>query len=385
MTARIYLDHNATTPLAPAARSAMQAALAAGPGAGNPSSVHGEGRAARDLVERARRQIAGLLAARADDVLLTSGGTEADCLGVIGLARLARDRGAPAVVVTSGMEHPAVLGATESLAREGFDVRRAWVSADGVIEPAALAEACGAGAALITLQLANHEVGTVQDVGALAEVARAAGALVHCDAVQAAGKLAIRVDALGVDALAISAHKLGGPMGAGALWLRRAHHELAAVVGAGHQERGRRPGTENVLGAIGFGAAAEAIGDLAARAAHLAALSALLEQGLGRIDGARIHGRGARRVGNTVNAGFEGAPGEVVVCALDLAGVAVSTGAACTSGTVAPSPVLLAMGQDERRAAEAVRFSLGPATTPAEVKAVLELLPPIIERARAFS
>ncbi|HUH01899.1 MAG TPA: aminotransferase class V-fold PLP-dependent enzyme, partial [Kofleriaceae bacterium] len=274
--------------------------------------------------------------------------------------------------------------AAETLGAEGFAVRRVGVTEHGLIEPAALAAACAGGVAVVTVQLANHEVGTVQEVGALAEIAQRAGGLVHCDAVQAAGKLPLCVDALAVDALALSAHKLGGPKGAGALWVRRAHHELAAVIGAGHQERGRRPGTENVIGLVGFGAAAEALGDVAARGAQLRALTAILEQGLRQIEGARIHGAGAPRVGNTVNVGFAGAAGDVVMCALDLEGVAVSTGAACTSGSSSPSPVLLAMGLDPDRAAEAVRLSVGPRTTPAELQVVLELLPPILQRARAF-
>jgi cysteine desulfurase len=379
MTPRIYFDHNATTPLCPAARSAMQLLIEDGATFGNPSSIHAEGRAARELVERARRQVAASMGAAADDLVFTSGGTESDCLGIIGLARLARERGASPRVVTSGLEHPAVLGAVDELAQRGFAVQRVEVSGDGTISAEAVAAACAGGAALVTLQLANHELGTLQDVGMLAEVARSVGALVHCDAVQALGKVELRVDALGVDALAVSAHKIGGPKGVGALWLARAHHELGAIISAGHQERGRRPGTENLVGVVGFGAAAEAA------PTRVEDLTAALEAGLARIDGARIHGADARRVGNTTSVSFDGVAGEVVVCSLDLEGVAVSTGAACTSGSVAPSPVLLAIGLGAGPAAGAVRFSLGATNTLAEVKVVLELLPGIVARARAFS
>jgi cysteine desulfurase len=380
---RIYFDHNATTPLGTAARAEMQRVLADGLAFGNPSSIHGEGRAARELVEASRRQVASALGGRAEDLLWTSGGTEADCLGVIGLSRLARDRGAAPIVVTTELEHPAALGAARHLATEGFEIRYVAVNGDGVIAADALAEACAGGAALVTLQLANHEVGTVQDVRGLAERAHAAGALVHCDAVQAFGKVDLDVAELGVDAVAVSAHKIGGPKGVGALWLRREHHDLGAVVAAGHQERGRRPGTENVLGVVGFGAAAASLSKEATAGARQ--LCERLETGVRGIDGATVHGAAAPRVGNTLCASFDGAPGEVLVCALDLEGIAVSTGAACTSGSVEPSAVLLAMGVARTRAGEAVRFSLGAGNTAAEVDVLLELLPGIIARARAFS
>lgn len=379
---RIYLDYNATAPMPPAVRRAV-AELAQAPG-GNPSSVHAEGRAARDRLERARAQVAALLGAEPSELVFTSGGTEADLLGVRGLARAARAAGRPARILTSGIEHPAVTGACRALAGDGFAVEELPVDADGVIDADAVARECAAGAALLTLQVANHELGTVQEVAALSAVARAHGVAVLADAVQALGKLPLSVAQLGASAVAVSAHKIGGPAGSGALWIADGV-ELAPPLAGGGQERGRRPGTENLLGAVGFGAAAEltAAGGEARRAAANSAAAAL-EAGLRGVDGVRIHGAGARRVGNTVNAGFDGALGEVVVTALDLAGVAVSTGAACTSGTVAPSPVLLATGLTPERAAEAVRFSTGPETTADDIAAVLEKLPSILARARQF-
>jgi cysteine desulfurase len=378
---RVYLDHNATTPLDPRVRQAIAGALAV---TGNPSSVHAEGRRARDAVETARRQVAALLGARIEDIVFTSGGTEADALGVIGLGRLARAAGRPAVALVPAIEHPAVHGAASALASEGFRVDAVAVDENGVIDAGALSSGCAAGAAVLAVSLANHELGTVQDVPALARIARDAGVLVHCDAVQAAGKLAVDVAALGADAVAISAHKIYGPTGAGALWID-ARHGIAPLVAAGHQERERRPGTENVPGIVGFGEAARwAAGEGLAAQGRVRELRDALETGVRGIEGARVHGAGAARVANTLNVGFDGALGEVVVAALDLAGFAVSTGAACTSGTVQPSPVLLGVGVGEERAREAVRFSLGVGTTRDEVEALLEVLPGIVARAREF-
>jgi cysteine desulfurase len=380
---RVYLDHNATTPLDPRVGSAVIDALVSL--AGNPSSVHAEGRAARDAVETARREVAELCGGRADEVIFTSGGTEADALGVVGLARLARAGGRPARVVAPAIEHPAVLGAITSLVDAGFDVGWADVDADGRVGAEAVRAACQGAAALVCCALANHELGTVQELAAVAEVAAAAGALVHCDAVQAAGRLRMDVASLGVDSLAISGHKLHGPKGVGALWVRRGL-ALAPLVPAGAQERGRRPGTENVAAVVGLGRAAALVrAEALAAQPSIAARRDRLERGILAISGARIHARAAPRLANTCNAAFAGAPGDVVVQALDLAGIAASTGAACSSGRVEPSPVLRALGEPAERAAEAVRFSLGAETDDAAIDAVLAVLPAIVERARRFT
>jgi cysteine desulfurase len=375
-TVRIYFDHNATTPLAGAARAAMVRALDR---AGNPSSVHTEGRAARDLVEAARRQVAAWLGGEPDEVVFTSGGTEADVLGVVGLARAARGAGRLPRVMVAPIEHPAVLGAAEALVAEGFAVERLVVDADGRVDGADLARRLAGGGAVVAVAAANHELGTRQDIAALAAMARAAGWWLHVDAVQLAGKAPLPPVVAAADAVAVSAHKIGGPAGVGALWVRRGI-DLAAVSPAGHQERERRPGTENVVGIAGFAAAVELADP--ARYAAVAGLAERLEAGLLALPGVAIQGRGAPRVGNTVNARFAGARGEAIVIALDLAGVAVSTGAACTSGSVKPSPVLLALGLGADEAREAVRFSLGPSNTADEVDRVLALLGPIVDRAR---
>jgi cysteine desulfurase len=234
---------------------------------------------------------------------------------------------------------------------------------------------------VIAVGAVNHELGTVHDVAAVAAIARAAGAWLHVDAVQAAGKRPLADLTAVADTVAISAHKLGGPAGVGALWIR-AGVDVAAAFPAGHHERERRPGTENLVGIAGLGAAAEAALAAPARWAPAIAAAARLEAGLVAL-GARIHGAGAPRAGTTVNAAFDGARGEAIVIALDLAGVACSTGAACTSGSVRPSPVIRALGLPPARAAEAVRFSTGPTTTAAEVDRVLALLPDVVARVRA--
>jgi cysteine desulfurase len=352
---RIYLDYNATAPVCPAARTAITDVLGR---VGNPSSIHAEGRAMRDLVERARGAVAALVERPREQIVFTSGGTEANQLGVLALATSAERRGLPRVVASAAIDHPSLRGAVAAL------VRRGWTCG----EP----EAAG----LLAIGLVNHELGTVLDPEVIAR-ARRAGALIHVDAVQAVGKRALELDA---DAIAISGHKLGAPQGVGALAI--ALDEALPLLDAGHQERGRRPGTENTLGIVGLGAAAAAV-EVAAWW-RVAALGGRLEAGL-RALGARIHGEGAPRIGGTVNAAFPGVRGDAIVIALDLAGVSVSTGAACTSGAVQPSAVLLALGQPPEVAREAVRFSLGTATTEDEIDEVLRRLPAIVERARAFA
>lgn len=364
---RIYLDHNATSPLVDAAKAAMRAVLE-DPGA-NPSSVHRDGRRARNLVETARRAVAALLGASAEDVVLTSGGTEANHHAIRGHIN-ATSRGA----VRAAIEHPSVVAAT------GLTGRTVAVDPSGRIDLADLDDALGDPAyAVVAVAAVNHELGTIQDLAAIAARARAAGARLHVDAVQAAGKLPLPPLTALADTLAISAHKLGGPPGVGAVWIRPGTGLAFETEPGGHQERGRRGGTENVLGIVGFGAAAAAA-DPAAWP-RVAALGARLEAGLVAL-GARIHGAGAPRIGGTINAGFPGVLGEAVVIALDLAGVSASTGAACTSGTVAPSPVLLALGLAEAEARQAVRFSLGRTNTEAEIDRVLALLPGILDTAR---
>jgi cysteine desulfurase len=377
---RIYLDHNATTRLHPDARRAMAPFLDRE--WGNPSSRHAEGRAAREALEQARDRVARLVGARSGEIVFTSGGTEADRLAVLGAALAARaNHPRRARVIASPLEHVAVEGALALLTARGFAVEKLRADPGGRVDPDELGRKLGDDVALVTVQLANHEIGTLQPIAELAERARAAGALFHSDAVQAAGKLPLDVAALGVDLLAISAHKLYGPKGAGALWLRSGI-PFAGESG-GHQERGRRGGTEDVAAAVGFGAAAEAaLRDGAGWSAHVTSLRDRFEAGA-VASGAQLNGDRAARVGNTSSLAWPGAEGALVMESLDLEGVAVSTGAACTSGSLAPSPVLLALGQDRTRALEAVRFSFGRENSDQEVDAVLALLAPIVARVRA--
>ena len=357
--ARIYLDFNATAPLVAAARSAMVRALDV---LGNPSSVHAEGRAARDLVETARNQVAALAGRPREEVIFTSGGTEANGLGISRLAAEVEQRGLPRVVATTAREHPSLRGAVDALRARGWEVRHVI---DWTDEPAH-------GAGLLAIGASNHELGTTVDLtGATSTHAR----LVHVDAVQLAGKRSLAAIPAGAS-VAISAHKIGGPQGVGAL--------ITGIDGgddldAGHQERGRRAGTENTVGIVGFGAAAAAI-DLTTWD-RVVELGARFEAGLIAL-GARINAAGWPKIGGTANAAFPGARGESIVIALDLAGISVSTGAACTSGSIKPSPVLLAIGQSPEEAREAVRFSLGRTTTLEEIERVLAVLPEIVARAR---
>ena len=375
----LYFDHNATTPMRTEVVDAMARALRELPG--NPSSAHGAGRAARAAVEDARAGVAALVAASTEEIVFTSGGTEGNDLALGGLIRgaaAARAIAGRPHVVSSPLEHPSVLGA---LAAAEVDVSLVAVGADGTIGAEALRAALRPETVLVTLSLANHELGNLYDVPALAALARAAGALFHADAVQAAGKVPIDVGALRVDALTLSAHKLHGPKGAGAVYLRRG--VAFAPKGGGHQERERRAGTENVGGIVGFGVAARlAAADLDAEGARLGRLRDRLEGRLLAIAGARRHGDFGRRLPGTLNLAFSGAPGQLVAAALDLEGVSVSTGAACTSGSLAPSSVLLALGLPRREAAEAVRIGLGRDNTEADVDRVATLTAEIVARVR---
>lgn len=375
----IYFDHNATSPLLPEVRTAVLAALDGS--LGNASSIHAPGRRARAALETARHDVAALVGGLPDEIVFTSGGTEGDNLAVRGLAQATAGRGKR--IVATRIEHPAVLGALAALQGLGFIIEWLPVDPDGRLAPATLRAALAQPTALVTVALANHEIGTVQPIVELAALAHAAGALFHTDAVQAVGRMPVDVRGLGVDALTLSAHKLGGPQGAGAIWVRAGLLPEPLVAG-GHQERERRAGTENVPGLVGFGAACRvARAELEARSHRVARLRDRLEARLLTIAGARRHGAAEVRVPGTCNVGFRGAAGDLVAIGLDLEGVAVSTGAACTSGSLEPSPVLLALGLSAAEAREAVRFSLGVSNTEAEVDRVAELCTQVVARVRA--
>lgn len=380
MTSRIYLDHNATTPPAPEVIEAVS--RASREVFGNASSIHAFGQRAKAALDEARTEVARLIGAEPGDIVFTSSGTEADNLalrGVMGAAKSSR----PGLVVGS-TEHEAVLNTAKALARQGCRVTLLPVDREGRLEVDGLAAHVAHDAALVSVMLANNETGVAQPVESLVPVAHERGALFHTDAVQAAGKLPIDVSALGVDLLSLAAHKFGGPKGVGALWIRRGTH-LSAVITGGRQERNRRAGTESVPAIVGFGVAARlARTRLAAEGTRLAALRDRLEAGiLACVPGTVVNGAGAPRVPNTANVAFEHVEAESLLIALDLEGIAVSTGSACSSGTLEPSHVLRAMGLSHGRVQSSVRFSLGSTTTAAEIERVLEVLPTVVARLRA--
>jgi len=377
---RIYLDYNATAPPAPGVIDAVCRALRDTPG--NPSSIHAPGQQARAVLDDARGALAALIDAAPSDLVFTSGGTESDHLAIRGAAEALESTGRRHVI-TSAIEHEAVLAACASLERRGWRVTRLPVGDSGILTPDTLTDAVGEDTALVSVMHANNEVGTLQPIPALAAIAHARGAWFHTDAVQTVGKVPVSVASLGADLLTLSGHKFGGPKGTGALWVRRGLRLEAQLTG-GKQERSRRAGTENVPGLAGLGVAAtHARHALEAAGRHMATLRDRLEQELLRmVSGIEINGARDMRVPNTSNISVDGVESELLLIALDLEGIAVSTGAACSSGTLEPSHVLTAMGLPVTRARTSLRFSLGPDTTDAEIDTVLDRLPAIVGRLR---
>lgn len=375
---RIYLDHNATTPVDPRVLEAMLPVLTEG--FGNPSSLHWFGQQARAAVETARTQVASLIGATTAEVIFTGSGTEADNMALRGLASSAKDR---KKIVITALEHHAILHTAKALAAEGFDVATIRSTHDGVIDVEDARAKIDEKAAVVAVMLANNETGLVQPVAEIVALARAAGAAIHCDAVQAAGKIPVHVSSLDVDTLALSAHKFYGPKGVGILYVKRGV-TMSALVRGGAQERNRRAGTENVAGMVGMGRAAEIAKDvLANEGSRVAGLRDRLESLLLELPGVAVNGIGVR-VPNTCNVSFEGADAESLVLALDLAGVAVSTGAACAAGAVEPSHVLRAMGLSSARLAGSLRFSLGRSTTEQDVAEALEAVRSAVGRQTAL-
>jgi cysteine desulfurase len=372
----IYADYNATTPLDPEVRAAMTETLDAG--YGNPSSIHQAGQAARRLVERARAQVAQLIGAAADEIVFTSGGTEADNLALLGAAEAASPP--RTAIVTSAVEHKAVLDSCARLQAGARTVTLLPVNGDGRIDVRALESAATPSVALFSVMLANNDTGTIQPIDEVVEAARACGAIVHTDAVQAAGKLPIDVKKLGVSLLSFSSHKIHGPKGVGALFVRYGTR-LGARQYGGKQERTLRPGTENVPGIVGFGKACElARSRLESDSRRLGELRAHFESRvLARVPGTRING-GDERLPNTSNIAFDGLDGEAITINLDMLGMYVSTGAACASSDNTPSHVLVAMGQSPAQARSSVRFSFGRDTSDEEIDRAVTL----VEQAVAF-
>jgi cysteine desulfurase len=374
----IYLDHNAITPMRPEAIAAVRAALEV---FGNPSSVHAAGRAARDVLDRARAQVAAAIGAAPADVVLTSGATESAAIAIRGVLAGAAP-GRRRLVVTS-VEHPCVLSLSRALERSGTPLTVVPVDRRGLVDPERFRAALGPDVALACAMRANNETGVLLPVPELAAAAREAGALFFCDAVQAVGKLTLDVRTLGADLVALTGQKFGGPRGAGALWVTPGL-PLAPLTG-GEQERGRRPGTENLPGIAGLGAALEvACARREEESPRVARLRDRLEAGLlAAVPGARVNGAGAPRLPGTASLTFEGCDAEALLMAMDVDGVCASAGSACHSGSTKPSGVLLALGLSEAEARSTIRFSLGWTTTAEEVEAALRIVPPLVARVRA--
>ena len=380
---RIYLDHNATTPPATEVVDRMAAALREQ--FGNPSSVHHYGQVAKAALDDARSAVAALIGGDPSEVVFTSGGTESDNFAIRGVAEALEPTGRRHLVA-SAIEHEAVLNTFKALARRGWRTTLLPVDQSGILSTDVLERAVTDDTALVSIMHANNEIGTIQPVAELARIAKARGAVFHTDAVQTAGKIPVDVKALGVDLLSLSAHKFYGPKGAGALWIRRGVRLHAPMTG-GKQERSRRAGTENVAGIIGLGVAAQlARGKMAAEGDRLSALRDRLEEGiLAAVSGTAINGARSPRVPNTTNISFDRIEAESLLIALDLAGVAVSTGSACSSGTLEPSHVLKAMGFPPHRTQNSIRFSLGAANTEADVQRVIDVLPGVVDKLRSLT
>ncbi len=383
---RVYLDYNATTPVDPAVLEAMLPFL--GENFGNAGSVHSAGQRARAAVDAARDSVAALIGAKPSEIVFTSGGTEADNLALFGtIAASPKPR---KHVITTAIEHHAILHSCEELARQGVEITvvpvRTARDSQGIVDPEAIRAALRPETVLISVMHANNELGTIQPVEDIARIAAEAGVCFHCDAIQSAGKVPLDVAKLGVGLLSISAHKFCGPKGVGALYVRSGR-TIAPRFYGGHAERDRRPGTENVPGIVGLGKAAELARKLLPEdAARIRALRDRLETALlDRIPNVLVNGDRSRRVPNTSNLSFPGAGGEALLIALDLQGVACSTGAACSSGSTEPSHVLLAAGLSHDDARSSLRFSLGRPTTAAEIDCALGIVPAVVERIRALS
>lgn len=386
---KLYFDHNATTPLAPEVLEAMLPYLR--DEYGNASSIHRFGQRARAAVERARSQVAALLHAEPSEIVFTFGGTESDNLAVLGAVRassLPRKH-----VITSAFEHPAVLYSCRALEKEGIAVSYLRPNRDGFINPDDVRRALQPETVLLTIMHANNEIGAVQPIEDIASIAREAGVLCHTDAVQSTGKIPLDVKRLGVDLLSLSAHKFYGPKGIGALYIRKGV-TLQPVLFGGHGPHDPRPGTENVAGIVGLGAAAQLAGEMMpTEIERLSSLRDYLEDGILReidacgVNGTRSGMQDSRflRVPNTTNLHFDYVEGESLVISLDLQGIAVSTGSACSSGSVEPSHVLTAIGIPAQRARGSLRFSLGRQNTKEEVDILLQALRGVVGRLRALS
>jgi cysteine desulfurase len=379
---RAYFDHNASTPPDSGVIEALVRALR--DDFGNASSVHHFGQRAKALLDEARSDVAALIGAEPAEIVFTSGGTESDNLALRGAAD-ALESGRKRHLITSSIEHEAVLNTAKALTKRGWSVTLLPVDATGIVSTAALAAAMTNETGIVSVMHANNEIGTIQPIADLAAIAHEHGALFHTDAVQSAGKIPVDVKTLGADLLSLSAHKFNGPKGTGALWIRRGTRLVATMTGGKH-ERNRRGGTENVPGIAGMAVAAR-IGreKLAEHALQFGTLRDRLERGiLENVPGTTVNGAREPRVPNTTNISFDGVEAESLLIALDLEGFAVSTGSACSSGTLEPSHVLRAMGLPSHRTQNSIRLSLGVGNTEAQVDALIATLPIVVEKLRSL-
>jgi cysteine desulfurase len=376
---RVYLDNNATTPVLPEVFEAMRPYF--GERFGNASSMHHHGQESRAAVEDARESVADLLGCNASEVVFTSGGTESDNLAISGWVAAGDN------VITSSIEHHAVLHACKHLEKIGCEVTVLPVDGRGLVDPSDVRRALRSNTKLISVMMANNETGMLQPVEEIGRIAAEAQILFHTDAVQAAAKVPIKVHEIGCDALSISGHKIHAPQGVGALYVKKGTR-IQPLFHGGRHERSRRAGTENVPGIVGLGRAAQIANESLDHGAEkkIAAMRDRLEQGiLAQVDEAGLNGKGAPRVPNTTSIRFDHIEGESLVIALDLKGLAVSTGAACSSGAIEPSHVLIAMGLRPNQARASIRFSLGKQTTEADIDFALALVPETVARLRAIS
>lgn len=380
---RIYFDHNATTPVDPAVAETVARVMTQE--FGNASSVHHFGQRAKAVLDEARSSVATLIGAEPSETVFTSGGTESDNFALRGVAEALEPTGRRHLIASS-IEHEAVLVTLRALARRGWRTTLLPVTQTGIVDPQALKDVITDDTAIVSVMHANNEIGTVQPVRELADIAHEHGALFHTDAVQSVGKIPVDVRSLGVDLLSLSAHKFNGPKGTGALWIKRGAR-VSSILTGGKHERNRRAGTENVPGIAGLGVAARlAATKLSAEGGRLAALRNQLEESiLARVTGTAINGVREPRVPNTTNISFEAVEAESLLIALDLEGVAVSTGSACSSGTLEPSHVLRAMGFPSPRTQNSIRMSLGAGNTSAEVDFVVSKLPAIVDKLRSLT
>ena len=379
---RSYLDYAATTPVAPEVLQAMLPYFHDSPG--NPSAIYAEGQQARQAVEAARISVAKLINARADEILFLSGGTEADNMALSGVLNANGCKGRH--IVTTSIEHHAVLETCHYLEKQGASVTTLPVDSDGLLDPVSVEKAIRPDTAIVSIIMANNEIGTIQKVAEISKITREKGVYLHTDAVQAVGRIPIDVQALGVDLLSISAHKLYGPKGIGALYVRKGIR-ISPILWGGGQERGKRSGTENVPGIVGLGKAAElAAATMTSEAERLVVLRDRLIVGvLAMVPETRLNGHPTQRLPNNANFSFDYVEGESVCLNLDLAGISASPGSACSSTSTAPSHVLLALGLPQHQAFGSLRLSLGRWTTEADIDKVLEVLPGVISRLRAMT